>query len=265
MTTQSTSVLDICNRALALSGSRSVVADLGDGTPSANACNLWYDADRLYMLRAHRWNFARHQELLTLLATAPGVDAQPATNLPWPFMPWAYSYAYPSNCAKFNFILPTFNGPQQSIATPWLGGGPMPVIPFVVSSYNNPSGQPVEAIFTNQCVAYGIWTRDIQNPTLFDSMFTEALSYRLEGSISMQLNGLTPLVGQLQAKAAQMAEEADAQDGNEGTHTQNRDAPWIRARGTGRDVGFRSGYNGFGAGWDSYNGWGDGDAGGWGW
>lgn len=262
----SLSSTDIGNMALGLSGARSVVANFAENTPSANALNLWYDRDRLYMLRAYRWNFARFQGPMTLLATAPGVDAQPATNLPWPFMPYAYSYAYPDNCAKFNFILPTFNGPQQSVATPWFGGGPMPVIPFVVSSYQNPSDQTVEAIFTNQCVAYGIWTRDITAPGLFDSMFVEAFATRLAGSITMQLNGLTPLVQALFAKAEAIVAQAAAQDGNEGTHTLNTVPDWLRVRGTGVDWGTGpGGFSGVGGGFDGWGAGGWGFGGGWGW
>lgn len=250
----------IANMALGLSGSRSIIANFSENTPSANAAALWYDRDRLFMLRAYRWNFARFQGPLTLLATAPGVDAQPATNLPWPFMPFAYCYSYPSNCAKFNYILPTFNGPQTQIATAWQGG-PQPIIPFVVSSYDNQSGQAVEAIFTNQQAAYGTWTRDITAPGLFDSMFVEAFATRLAGSITMQLNGLSPLVAQLFAKAEAIIAQANAQDGNEGTHTLNTIPDWIRARGYASDwIG--PGY-GYGAGGGDFGGWG-GWGGGWG-
>jgi hypothetical protein len=252
----STSPVDIANRALALAGARSIIADFNENTPSANAVRLWYDADRLYMLRGHRWNFARFQGPLTLLATAPGVDAEPATNLPWPFMPWSFAYAYPDNCAKFNYILPTFNGPQVQVATAWQGG-PQPIIPFVVSSYNNPSDQPVEAIYTNQVAAYGTWTRDITSPALFDAMFSEAFSLRLAASVTMQLNGLTPLVAQLRAAAEALAEQANAQDGNEGTHTMNTIPEWIRARGYASDwIGPGYGYGAGGNGFGWYGGWG---------
>lgn len=261
----SLSDVGICNMALALSGARSVIASLSENTPSANAASLWYDRDRLYMLRSYRWNFARFQGPLTLLATAPGVDAQPATNLPWPFMPWPYAYALPDNLAKFNYILPLFNGVQQ-VGSGFGAWGSnnigMPVIPFALASFQNPSDQTVEAIFTNQKQAYGVWTRDITAPGLFDSMFVEAFATRLAASMSMQLNGLSPLVNALYAKAEAIVQQAQAASGNEGTHTMNTEAPWIRARGTGYGdaAGGRYGYGGedgwYGGGWGGSGGWG---------
>ena len=261
----SLSDVDICNLALGLCGARSTITSFADNTPSANAAALWYDRDRLYMLRAYRWNFARFQGPLTLLATAPGVDAQPATGLPWPFMPWAYAYALPDNIAKFNFILPVFNGVQQVGAGfgAWNGNmGPGWIVPFTLASYQNPSDQTVEAIFTNQTIAYGVWTRDITAPGLFDSMFVEAFATRLAGSMSMQLSGLSPLVQALYAKAEAIVMQAQAASGNEGTHTMNTTPDWLRARGSGG-----GGYFGNDWGWENYgnggwNGWGGG--GGWG-
>lgn len=262
--TVSLSDVTIANMALGLSGSRSIIANFNENTPSSNAAALWYDRDRLYMLRAYRWNFARFQGLLTLLATAPGVDAQPATNLPWPFLPWNYAYAIPDNCAKFNFIMPLFTGVQQvgQGQGQWSGTGAMPVIPFVLSSYQNESDQTVEAIFTNQRQAYGVWTRDITAPGLFDAMFVEAFSYRLAGSMSMQLNGLSPLVNSLYAKAEAIVAQAQAASGNEGTHTMNSVPDWISVRGGG--YGYGDGANGrYGYGYDG--GWyGGGSGGGWG-
>ncbi len=259
----SVSNVDIANLALGLAGARSVIANFNENTPSSNAAALWYDRDRQYLLRQYRWNFARFQGPLTLLATAPGVDAQPATNLPWPFMPWAYAYALPDNIAKFNYILPLFNGVQQ-VGSGFGAWGTnttiMPVIPFALASYQNPSDQTVEAIFTNQCQAYGVWTRDITSPPLFDSMFVEAFATRLAGSMSMQLNGLSPLVNALYAKAEAIVAQAQAASGNEGTHTMNTEAPWIRARGTGYGYGNGQWGNGdFGGIYGDYGG-----GGGWG-
>src|SRR5579859_5482120 len=104
-----TAPIDIMNAALQLAGARSVIANLSENNPESQQLQLWYDPDRLWLLRSHRWNFAREQGALTLSATAPGVDNQPATNLPWPFIPWAYSYLYPSDCVEFRGIIPTYN------------------------------------------------------------------------------------------------------------------------------------------------------------
>lgn len=228
-----TSQVTIGNLALGLMGARSVVTSFSESNPEAAQLSLWYDVDRQWLLRAHRWGFASKQDNLTLLATAPGVDLQPQTNLPWPFMPWNYSYAYPSDCVQFRYIIPTYNAQPAGIVAPW--ALPQPPVRFYVSSIQNPSNQTIKAIFTNQMQAYGIWTADITDPDLFDPQFVEALSFLLAAHLAIPLSGDKSLANAMFQKAGQSIADAASRDGNEGIRIQDHVPDWIRMRGYGAD------------------------------
>lgn len=255
----SVSVINIVNAALALCNARSTLTNLSESNPETNAANLWYDRERLWLLREHRWNFARFQGPLSLLFTAPGVDAQPATGLPWPFMPWAYAYAYPSDCAHFDFILPTYSGaPIQT----YPNALPQPTVPFKIGGLQNNSNQPINVIMTSQTQAYGVYTRDITVPANFDPQFVECLTTRLAWRFSVTLSGSLQIQAACAADAERQLMNAKARDGNEGITVDNHSAEWLRVR----NGYFGNGYSGplGGAGWTQ--GWdGNWDGGGWGW
>ena len=178
--------IDIVNAALGLCGSRSTLANFSGNTPEAAQANTWYDVDRRWLLREAKWNFAREQGALTLVGTAPGVNQQPATNLPWAFMPWAFQYAYPSDAVMFRAILPTYNmAPIQ----PYPFVTNQPPAPFMISSMIDQSNVVVKSILTNQQVAIGTWTRDITDCNLFDTQFIEALEFLLASHFTIPLTG----------------------------------------------------------------------------
>lgn len=254
----SVSAINIVNAALALCNARSTITSFSESNPETGQANLWYDRERLWLLREHRWNFARFQAPLTLLFTAPGVDAQPATGLPWPFMPWAYAYAYPSDCAHFDYILPTYNGaPIQA----YPNALPQPTVPFKVGGMQNQSDQAIEVIMTSQTAAYGVYTRDITNPQLFDSQFVEAFTCRLAFRFAVPLSGSPQIQASSFADAQRVLDQAKARDGNEGITVDNHTPSWIRTR-QGYGAGGYMGPLG-GAGW-SLGDWGDLGGDGWG-
>lgn len=68
-----TSVVDICNYALAKVGEQTIVS-LGDGTPPSNYCDLLYGKSRDFILRAHPWNCAIKRKALAASTTEPVYD-----------------------------------------------------------------------------------------------------------------------------------------------------------------------------------------------
>jgi len=66
----STSVVDICNRALGFLGAKPINS-LNDQSTSARACLLVYECARDSLLREHPWNFAIQRFMLTPDSTAP--------------------------------------------------------------------------------------------------------------------------------------------------------------------------------------------------
>lgn len=248
-----TSAIDIANQALSLAGARSIITSFSEQIPEGQQCTIWYEQDRQWLLRKFNWGFARRQDALSLLATAPGVAPQPATNLPWPFMPWSYAYQYPSDCVRFRSILPTYNA---SPVQPQVYALPQPPVPFLVSSFRNDAGNVVESIFTNQTQAFGIWTRDLTDTTLFDAMFVEALSHLLASHLAIPLAGDKALANSLFQKAISTAADATSINGNEGLTVQDHVPDWVRIRGYAVDwmtpyYPWGEGYYGVGGGWST--------------
>jgi hypothetical protein len=236
--------VDIYNAAMGLAGARSIIANFQENNPEAQQALLWYDADRRWLLREHRWNFAREQGALTLQATAPGINQTPATNLPWPFMPWAFQYAYPSDCVQFCQIIPTYNAAP---ITPQPYTTQQPPTPWQESSMLSQSNVVVKSILTNQCNAIGVWSRDITDCDLFDPQFIEALEFLIASHVSIPLSGNQSLAKSLYQQAIGVIERAKARDGVEGLTVHNIPVDWMLVRGYAAD--YTTGAYPYGWGW----------------
>lgn len=224
-----TSVVDLCNRALGAIASRSTISSITEASVEANECNRWYDTSRQAALRSHNWGFARRTAVLTLLRTAPGVDSQAATNLPWSFMPWAYEYAYPSDCLKFRHIVSTVPG-QPLVPRPWLSG--FPPVRWEMSADLDTNSTGIRVLLTDQPTAVGVYTYDCANPDMFDELYMDALVYSLAGNLAMPVSGNPTIANGMRAKASEAVQRAMMADGNEGMRTQNTTPDWIGIRGT---------------------------------
>lgn len=224
-----TAAVDLCNRALGAIASRSTISSLNEASVEANECNRWYDSSRQAALRSHNWGFARRTAVLTLLVTAPGVDSQAATNLPWSFMPWSYEYAYPSDCLKFRLMVPSIPG-QPFVPRPWLIG--LPPVRWEMSADLDTNSVPIRVLLTDQPSAVGVYTFDCTNPDMFDDLYMDALVYTLAGNLAMPVTGNPTVANGMRAKANEAVQKAMVADGNEGLRSQNSTPDWIAIRGT---------------------------------
>jgi hypothetical protein len=164
-------VINICNMALARIGVSSYISSLTEASNEARNCSLFYEPMRDFVLRDHNWNFATKRVLLADAGT-------PASN-------WAYKYTYPSDCLKVRKIVsPGIRNPRNDQR-----------VAFEVA---NDNGQRV--IYTNQAQAELIYTVRVTDPTLFDPMFTSALAYILASEIAMPLS-VQPAVADQARKA----------------------------------------------------------------
>lgn len=161
----------ICNIALARIGVSTFITSLSEASNEARVCSLFYEQTRDYVLRDFDWNFAEKRVVLADAGTPPAE--------------WAYKYTYPSDCLRARYIavpcMRTVRNDQR--------------IEFKVA---NESGQKV--IYTNQPAAELIYTYRVEDPTLFDSMFSSALSYKLASEIAMPLS-VQADIGQAALKA----------------------------------------------------------------
>ena len=251
-----TSIVALCNRALAAVGGKAFIQNINENSAQANACNLLFSPTFQQLGRAARWNCLERQQTLSLLLAAADTPENPTGTAPFPPQPWLYSYLAPSDMLRAHYVLPTFPAQNdgsvpnttQSIAAPiWING--MGQIPFKVMYAQDTNNNPQTIIVTNTSQAVLNYTTDCENPSIWDSQFQAAFVATLAAFLVPALSMHIPLMQVQIGVAERMIAEARAADGNEGTSSQDNVPDWIRARSGGMD-GFYSGYN-LGCGWNN--------------
>lgn len=235
------SAISIANRSLLSIGARSNITNFSpsDGSTEGDAISVLFTPTFESLARAARWNCLRKQGQLTLLAAAQGTPENPSgTAMPIPPTPWNYAYAVPSDSLSIRSIVPSLPSGAGSVpsqtsvnnaAPSWIPNGGQ--IPFAVSSGNDPSGNPIEIILTNQMQAQAIYTANLQNPALWDSMFQSAMVASLAAYLVPALSLNMGLMNVSIATAEKMIVQARVADGNEAVTTLDHVPDWIRARG----------------------------------
>ena len=193
------SEIEICNLALSHLGSYTINSLL-DASQEARKCKLYYPYARDFVLRNFPWNFA---EKRINLAEVSGVTP----------IGYDYAYQYPSDCLK-----------ARKIYNEVSGGNP---IDFIINATDDLIDK---LIYTNEQAAILIYTAKITDPNLFDSVFINALSYRLASDIAIALTkkaNLQQMMLQLYTQYMSMAQTANASESKDTTQYEN---PFIAAR-----------------------------------
>jgi len=248
-----TSVVEICNQALAAIGTRSTIASLTEDSAEAIACAQQFADTRNKLLRAAPWNFATRWAALGLLKALPGMPESDITTTSavwlttYPPPPWAYSYAYPSNCLMVRSVhaqpnnatttIPLFSSPYYST----FGVGQ--AVRFEVMSDLDIDDNMIKVVCANISQALVKFTVADPPIEMWDYSFTEALTDALASQIAMQLTGNANVVKLMAAKANASIEEARERDGNEGLTIVDHVPDWLQVRGVG---GVFSSYDGIG-------------------
>lgn len=202
------------------------------------------------MARTARWGCLRREGTLTLLGAAAGTPENPdGTTLPIPPIPWLYMYAMPSDSLFVRGILP--NIPTQSGTTPPTTSSVLSptflpyngIIPFKVAFTTDTNNSPIEIILCNMTQAVAVYTVNDSNPTVFDSLFEQALVSSLAAYLVPALSLNLTLMGAMIKNAESAIVQARTADGNETPSTQDRQASWISARMAGTLVNNNQ-YNG---------------------
>lgn len=234
--------IGICNRALSDIGTRTQISQFNDGSTEGEQCGLWYDNTKQDLLRAAPWGFARRQLPLTLLAqyNDPSV----------PF-PWLYKYQYPADCIKFRYMLPPPTFVDQTVVPPQVGVGPQGPYNwrpsrqwrFLVNmDVDEVSGLETKTLITNVPQAIGVYTRDVQNPDMFDSLFSSALTAALSFRLVIPLSGNAGMKNDFKSAAADAILQARVADANEAIPTSDHVVDWMAARNVcGDSYGFGGG------------------------
>lgn len=258
-------VLSISNRALLAVGARTQVSSVfpSDNSAEANALAVLWQPTFEQLARTANWNCLRKSAELALLAAAQGTPENPdGTAYPLPEFPWLYSYAYPSDCLKFSYIVPS-NPVGQGGSPPQttINNASSPIVPtegqirFVVSSALDANGNPIKIILTNQDQAQGVYTSDIPNPAIWDSLFQGAMVATLGAFLVPALSLSFPLMGIAIKQAEEAIGIARVADGNEGVTAMDHLPDWMQARGgaqgLGLGLGWNNGFLNYGGGYNS--------------
>lgn len=240
MSTGSVSQVSLANRALLQAGARTTIAGFppADQSVEAQACATYWQSTYEQLARTSQWNTFRQQTTLTLLMAAQGTPENPdGTSYPTPPVPYLYAYAYPADCLRLWWIVPSFpvsvgsTTPQTTDSNnspTWLPNQGQ--IPYQISNFTSPTGSPEIIILTNQDQAQAVYCINQPNPQTWDSLFQQAFVSSLAAYLVSALNLSIPL-GQLNIKAAEIAiAQAKAADGNEGTTAMDHLPDWMAAR-----------------------------------
>lgn len=221
----------ICNMALGEAKVRANITTLAptEKSKEANQCRFYYEPARDAVLQAVRWNFARKQINLALLADITQGQVVP--------VPWSYMYTYPPDCIQGRYIMPMFDAlpgtiPGQVSAPVYKG----PPVKYIVSNEPDTSGADTKVILTNQNQAVLVYTKKVVDPNMFDAQFVEALVMTLAAKLVRPLTGQSPK--DMIEAAKGLIISAGASNGNEGLPIQDSTPDWIRARGYLSDYAF---------------------------
>lgn len=238
-----TSKLDICNRALLSVGARVQISsvDPSDGSVEGNACSVLFTPTFEALARSAQWNCLNRQASLSLLAAAQGTPENPdGTTYPLPAVPWNYTYAYPADCINLQYIIPTSSStsidsiPQTTLSN--ASGVILPTggqIPYTVSTDVDRFGNTVTVVQTNLSQAIGVYTANISNPALWDTLFQAAMVASLGAYLVPALSLSIPLMQIQIGIAEKLIGNAKAQDGNEGVTVMDHVPDFILARSGG--------------------------------
>jgi len=246
------SEVTIANQAMQLIGTRTTIASLSEISNEAFQAEVVIETLRRELLRMAPWNCARNMNTLALIAAAPGTPENPSQGTTtWqkgqPYPPWAYEYAYPSDCLRALWIVPQFTTGFASgvpITTAVTGGAPSfwngPPVKFSVAiDQVNPNtglidGGPLidtRIILTNQENAVLSYIKDVTNVDTMDDQFQSAWAHALASRLALQLTGDKALANMKIKDANDIIQIARVGDGNEGMTVINIDPDWIRVRG----------------------------------
>lgn len=184
-----TSEVSICNTALAFLKVQTIES-LDEASNPARLCRTLYPRRRDLTLREYPWGFARR-----IVALAPVPEEVPG---------WSHVYSYPADCLYALEL--TGEGAVR-------GAEPLR---FLVAASPDLRDRRILATIPRARLEY---TARVEDPTLYDPAFTEALARGLAADLAF------PLTGDGQAAEAHMAQHMRALEGAKGVDAAENKRP----------------------------------------
>lgn len=161
------SVVQICNMALAKVGSESFITSLTDDTKAARLLSIFYEPIRDSLIRSHLWRFARKQYQLAPLVTEPLFNG-------------GYYFQMPTDCIRV--VVPDDE---------------------YFYSYGRWSVEG-DRILADTNVLNIVGLQRVEDPNLFDPIFSEALATRIAHELCIPLTNSESLKGALKADSREL-------------------------------------------------------------
>ena len=187
------SKFDICNRALAYLGVSETITTFDVNRKEARLCERFYDSTRRAILRAHLWNFAIKRVTLARETTTPNHE-------------FTYRHTLPEDYLK---IVRTADEALCYDDDYRLEGG---------------------ALVSDEATVKVEYVADVEDTTLFDPLFEDALAQRLAAEMCMAFTDNRALSEQLWQVYTNKLVEARSVDSQEGRPRDIIANQWVNAR-----------------------------------
>lgn len=238
------SQVSLVNEALLSIGSRATISSMTENSNEARVASQFYDSTLEQLLRAAHWSFAKKTDLLTVSKAAPGTpentDAGSDTWSPslYPPPPWLYSYIYPIDCLAIRAVLTQPQNNAMSIPIFSNSGLYYPLADttaarFQVQTDLNAGGNRIKVVCTNVSQAIATYTYNVTDITLWDSIFEQAFTVALAGTMAIPLTGSVTMASAKLREANDTILQARVADGNEDLQVYDVLPDWLMARNVG--------------------------------
>lgn len=183
-------VTGICNRGLQRLGTSNRILDITDDTRNGRACNTCYDVLKNAELRKHYWNFAKGFQELGPLAAAPD-DPD-----------YQYQFLLPADCLKII----------------------KPVDPYLDWQIRG------RHLLSNDAIIYLNFIKEITDPNLFDTAFSEMLSMKMAYEMCEEITQSTNKQAGILRDYEDNKREAKKANAFETIPVESEDGSWLLAR-----------------------------------
>lgn len=195
------SQVDVCNLALSRMGGHSIaqITSLGEASTEARQCAIKFPHVLKAALRSYPWHFAVKEIALALLG-AGAAESVFKDNILYQTLQY---YQYPEECMQILAINPVM-GRKGNYYTESFD--------YTVERIDDGTKVIVtscpKAVLT--CISFA------DDPSIWDSLFTDAFAWQLASELCLSLGGAAGLVQSLQEMASRAFEKAKSADCREG-------------------------------------------------
>ena len=210
--------VNICNRALALTGISSTISALDENSGESHICTQYFESTYEAFLAEHAWRFANRTVYLNLIDT----EIYPLDIIPG----WRFSYQYPGDCLRLLVIKPksyyfrdAFGNDNDFGLGSWREDRYFFPLGRPVPNYDTMLGTTGRIIVCNFPEPVAIYTSSAVPNQAHPAIWLEAFTYRLASNMVFSLRGTGESVAQqllqIHVRLKSQAIAVDSGEGNE--------------------------------------------------